>query len=95
MRQALVGLKFAVIAQMDKVRNIIFAENDVRRGYYEGKNRKGDKERYGLLTISIGVIVSDSKKVKNWAEASNILAEVKRAAKAKSGDSFVVDQRKS
>jgi len=84
----------AIMGQMDKVRNVVYAENDLKRGYYEGKNRKGAKEKYNLLSISIGVISSDIRRVKNWAEASNLLTEVKRAAKGKKGDSFSIDQRR-
>ncbi|MFH1367594.1 MAG: response regulator [Elusimicrobiota bacterium] len=85
----------AIIGQMDKVRCVAYAESDVARGYFEGKNRKGETEKYNLLSISIGVIISDFRKAKNWPEASNMLTEVKRAAKAVKGDSYYVDQRKS
>jgi hypothetical protein len=33
--------------------------------------------------------------VKNWPDASNLLAEVKRKAKEIQGDSYYVDQRKA
>lgn len=83
-----------IIKQMEKVRHIVYAENDVERGCFEGRNRKNELQKYELLTISIGVILSDVRRARNWAEASNLLAEVKRKAKGIKGDSYYVDRRK-
>jgi len=83
-----------IFEEINKVRNILYSDSDIRRGYFEAKNRQGVVEKYGLLSVSIGVISSRISPVSGWAEASNRLASVKKKAKATTGNSYCIDRRK-
>lgn len=83
----------AIFAEIDKIRVLLYFRTDIKRGYIEAKNRVGDMERFGLLSISIGVITSDVSPVATWAEASNKLVSVKKRAKDIAGNSFYVNRR--
>jgi diguanylate cyclase (GGDEF)-like protein len=83
-----------IFAEIDKIRVLLYSETDLRRGYLEAKNRAGNLERFGLLSISIGVIASNTSPVSTWAEASTRLVSVKKRAKSVTGNSFWVDRRK-
>ncbi|MBF0515875.1 MAG: GGDEF domain-containing protein [Nitrospirae bacterium] len=68
-------------------------EKDYAAGYYESVNRKGNAERYELLSLSIGVVSTEINKIESVAELASIASEVKKAAKSKPGFSIVRDQR--
>ncbi|MFH0807213.1 MAG: response regulator [Elusimicrobiota bacterium] len=83
-----------IFREIKNVCKVIYSEKDLEKGFFEGKNRKGEKEQFDLLSVSIGVIWNSIKSVSSWAEASNFLCEVKRKAKSQKGNSYCIDKRK-
>lgn len=59
-------------------------EQDYKAGFYKSKNRKGDEETFGLLSLSIGIISTEVYKIDSFAELASIASEVKKAAKKES-----------
>lgn len=64
------------------------------RGYIETNNRKGEFERFNLLTMSIAVLVNSNGKFEHIGEMSKMLADLKKATKAKQGSNYMVERRK-
>ena len=84
----------ALFLEINKIRSVLYSPADIERGYFEAKNRQGEMEKFGLLSVSVGILSSETGGISGWAEASNKLASVKKKAKSIKGNSYCVDQRK-
>jgi len=67
---------------------------DYDKGGYISKNRKGEEETYGLLSLSIGIVSTEVYKLESYAQLASIATEVKKAAKMKIGSWIERDRRK-
>lgn len=102
------GDDFVFITSLDKIDEIcneiiskfkekmpsFYNENDRQQGYILAKNRQGQEERVPLLSVSIGVVTNESRKISHVAEISEIGAELKMLAKSLPGNNFIKDKRK-
>ena len=66
---------------------------DYKTGTYISKNRNGDEETFGLLSLSIGIVSTEIYKIESYAQLASIAMEVKKAAKAQTGSSIIRDRR--
>jgi diguanylate cyclase (GGDEF)-like protein len=82
-----------IFLEVEKLLSMLYAADDIKRGYFEAQNRKGEIEQFGLLSVSIGVVTSEVKKIKNWAEASSIFVDLKKKAKSMPGNSYYINRR--
>ena len=83
-----------IIANFDSQVNKFFTQSDIEKGYIEVANRRGIIEQFPLISLSIGVVVSDAGRFHNILEIGEIGAQVKHAAKSVMGSSYAVDRRK-
>ena len=83
-----------IFLEVEKVLRMLYTEDDIKRGYFEAQNRQGEIEKFGLLSVSIGVITSDIRRVSNWAEASSVFVELKKKAKLIKGNSYYINRRR-
>ncbi len=72
-----------------------YNEDDVKRGYFVAKNRQGNMEQFPLISISMAVVTNVHRPLSSVAEIARIASELKKMAKSKSGNTYVVDQRKN
>ena len=84
-----------IVTQFKEQIKTFYAREDVLRGYFEAQNRKGQLERFPLISISIAVVTNEHRTLRSVGEVSRVATEIKKLAKSKSGNSYVVDQRKS
>jgi hypothetical protein len=56
-------------------------------------SRRGEMEEYPILTMSIAVIVNEDGKFKHVGELSKMLADLKKATKAREGSNFMIERR--
>ena len=85
----------SIIDEFDKTAPEFYNEEDKLKGYILGKDRQGNEIKIGLLSISIGVVVSDANhKISHMAQVSEIGAELKKYAKSLGKSNFVRNQRK-
>jgi diguanylate cyclase (GGDEF)-like protein len=82
-----------IIKYFDLIIPTFYDEDDRVRGYIDSNNRKGGKERFPLMTISIAVVTNEKRKIKHLGEASAIAADLKKHAKSMAGSKFVKDMR--
>ncbi len=66
---------------------------DALRGYIELQDRRGGRQAFPPVTISIGVATSRHRPFESHFEASTIASEMKEYAKAAQGSSFEIDRR--
>ena len=62
-------------------------------GYVEVANRRGELQRFPLLSISIGVATTEKRAYAHYAEAVAIATEMKAYTKATAGSSWAIDRR--
>jgi CheY-like chemotaxis protein len=63
------------------------------RGYIESVNRQGDKVRFPIMTLSIGVVTNAQRSFTDAMQVSNLAAEMKKYAKGIEGSNYRVDRR--
>ncbi|TRZ51220.1 MAG: diguanylate cyclase [Dehalococcoidia bacterium] len=81
--------------EFDKRIRLLYANEDLGRGYIEEKARHGDEIiKFPIMTISLAGISNMIRPISSYGEVTNIAAEVKKKAKKISGSCFVIDQRK-
>ena len=83
-----------IIKSFDAFMPFQYNETDRARGYYEAPNRRGEMERFPLLSISIAVVINHNGEFKHVGELSKMLADLKRACKAKDGSNYMIERRK-
>lgn len=69
-----------------------YAEEDRSRGYICAENREGKKIRCGIMTLSIGVVVSDGSSYATLWDIVGAGAEAKRTAKKNIGSSYHIEK---
>lgn len=82
-----------IIAEFDAEIKKYFNDVDLEKGYIEIQNRKGIVEQFPLTSISIGVVVADSKRFANVLEVGEVGAQVKHLSKTTMGSSYAIDRR--
>jgi len=71
----------------------LYTKEDRERGYICGKSRDGVEQCFPLITASIGILDCDFQTTVTFEELSHRVAEVKKFAKSKNGNSVVHDRR--
>ncbi len=82
-----------VIARWDSESRALYSAEDLARGALIALDRRGQRQSYPLVSLSIGVVTNERRPVTSPAEVSLIAAEVKRVAKGMPGSAWYVDQR--
>lgn len=82
-----------IVERFDAAVKDFYPSDDYGRGYIEVENRRGEKERVPLVSVSIGVVLSTQRQFETPAEVAEAAAQMKKAAKAKPGSSWAVDRR--
>ena len=70
-----------------------YNEEDRKRGYIHGRDRQGKKAKISLVTISIGIVTTENRKIRHVAEVGEAGAELKQYAKSLKGSTFVKERR--
>jgi diguanylate cyclase (GGDEF)-like protein len=83
----------AVISVFDDEIRSLYSPEDRVRGYFSAVDRHGVLRRFGLMSISIGVVSSERRSYAEEEEFTRIAAEMKHYAKTRPGSTFAVDKR--
>lgn len=84
-----------VIAAFDREVVSFYDEEDATRGYIVAEDRRGEPQRFPLLSISIGIASTDVRRFEHRAEVVQVATEMKNFAKRTAGSSYAVDRRAS
>ena len=82
-----------IISEFDKTSPTFYAKEDRKTGFILAKDRQGAEKKIPLLSISIGIVSNEKRKISHLAEISEIGAELKRQAKSINISNYVKDKR--
>ncbi len=82
-----------IIADFDRRIPTLYDGGDIARGFIETEDRLGKSVRNPIMTISIGGVTNERRRIDSYLKASEVVAEVRRRAKAIQGSSCYFDQR--
>jgi diguanylate cyclase (GGDEF)-like protein len=83
----------AVIEQFEKTAPLFYNETDRKNGFIMAHDRKGNEVKVPLLSISIGVVSNEYRKIDHVAQIGEIGAELKAFAKRLERSNYIKDQR--
>jgi diguanylate cyclase (GGDEF)-like protein len=83
-----------IIVDFEKTVPSFYNETDRKKGYIIGHDRRGREQRIPLLSISIGVVTNEFRKIEHVAQIGEIGAELKAYAKSLERSNYVKDKRK-
>ena len=82
-----------IIAVFDLLVPLQYSEQDRLAGYYFGKDRRGHLHKVPLMTLSIGVVTNERRRLMHAAQVSELATEMKSYAKTLPGSVWVSDRR--
>lgn len=71
-----------------------YDESDREKGLIETHNRRGELEQFGILTISIAVLLNRDGEFEHVGEMAKMLADLKKATKLKDGSNYMLERRR-
>lgn len=77
----------------DRDIHTFYNATDAKRRYIESVNRKGEKERFPLIGISIAGVNSVTRQFTHFGEMVKAAAELKKFVKSKDGSTYKMDER--
>lgn len=77
-----------------RVSDELYDPTDAQRGYVELTDRRGEVKKAQLVTISIGVALSTSRRYTDPREVVAAASEMKKVAKSQPGSYVAVDRRR-
>jgi diguanylate cyclase (GGDEF)-like protein len=83
----------AVVHTFDAAAPSFFDDADRARGYIEVTNRRGELQRFGALTLSIGIASTSKRAFQHYAEAVAVATEMKQFTKGSETSSWAIDRR--
>jgi len=83
-----------IIADFEKTAPSFYNEADRKKGYIIAKDRKGKEQKIPLLSVSIGVVANEFRKIQHVAQIGEIGAELKERAKRLERSNYIKDMRK-
>ncbi|HYJ80876.1 MAG TPA: GGDEF domain-containing protein [Longimicrobiaceae bacterium] len=82
-----------VISVFEELIPLQYAPEDGERGFFWGKDRRGEVYQVPLMTLSIGVVTNEHRRFVHTAQISELATEMKAYAKTFTGSIYVVDRR--
>jgi GGDEF domain-containing protein len=84
-----------VISVFEELIPFQYSMEDRERGFFHGKDRRGEVYEVPLMTLSIGVVTNEHRNLTHTAQISELATEMKAYAKTLPGSVYAVDRRKS
>ncbi len=83
----------AVVERFDQEAPEQYDDADRAQGFIEVTNRRGELQRFPMLSISVGIASTDKRRFQHYAEAVAVATEMKSFTKAAAGSSWAMDRR--
>jgi hypothetical protein len=71
----------------------LYSKTDRARGYIQVVNRKGELERYPLMTVTIAAVMNENRRFNHVAQIPDVAAELKHFGKQQQKSIIVWDRR--
>jgi diguanylate cyclase (GGDEF)-like protein len=82
-----------VITRFDRAAPGLYDPADRAAGFIEVQDRRRKLERFRIMTLSIGVATTATRRFVHFGEVAAVAAEMKRVAKRDAHSSFAIDRR--
>ena len=82
-----------IIKRFDLVIPDFYDREDRLKGYIDSVDRRGNKEQFPIMSLSIAVVTNEQVPIAHPGDVSKIASELKKKAKAIKGSAYVKDQR--
>jgi len=82
-----------IIATFDRMIPFRYSEEDREIGFIEIANRKGEIERFPIMTVSIAVLPNHRKAFTHVGEMSHMIADLKKYTKTLPGSNYMIERR--
>ena len=82
-----------IVEGMTRMAPNFYDDQDRTQGFMLSTNRRGDQEKFELLSIGIGIVHNTLKPLTSFAQVSNIGSELKCLAKQHTGSYYMLDRR--
>ncbi len=89
------GICREIIKNFDMVVGNFYDEKDMLQGYIESVNRKGERESFPLVSLSIAIVTNEHRPINHIGQVSSVAADVKKRVKSMKGSNYVKDIRGS
>jgi diguanylate cyclase (GGDEF)-like protein len=83
----------AFITTFDRGIHQFYNSVDARNGFIESINRRGERQRFPLMSISVAVVTNKTRDFRSVAEMIQVAAEVKKYVKSMEGSCYAIDRR--
>jgi diguanylate cyclase (GGDEF)-like protein len=83
----------AVVAAFDALAPSLYDPEDAERGYLEGEDRRGQRVRHPLLTLSVGIASNRYRRLTDPLALVDLATEMKHVAKQREGSAVATDRR--
>jgi len=83
-----------VVRTFDKKVISGYKAKDLKRGYVVTRNRKGELERFPIMTLSISVVINKNRMFKHIGEIFHMLNDLKKYTKSLPGSKYIIERRK-
>lgn len=83
----------AFITTFDRGIYQFYSSIDARNGFIESVNRKGERQRFPLMSVSIAVVTNKIRPYRHHAEIIQVATEVKKYVKSIDGSCYAIDRR--
>ncbi len=71
-----------------------YKKEDLTRGYIVTENRRGKKETFPIMTLSIAVLINQDRMFSHQGEISHMIADLKKYTKTLPGSNYFVERRR-
>lgn len=82
-----------IIDNFNRIIPTFYDAEDRMNGYIESIDREGNKKRFPLICISIGIAHNKARNFSHYGEMAEVASEMKKYAKCIGGGCFRVDKR--
>ncbi len=82
-----------ILANFDLVRNMFLSAEDIAVGEFIGLDRQDRETRFGLLSLSLAVVITGDGRYTHYGEVSSVASQLKHCVKKLDGSNYLIERR--
>ena len=82
-----------ILDNFEVVKKMFLSSEDLEAGCYVEKDRQGRETTFGLLSLSIAVVLTETNKYTHSGEVATVASQIKHYVKEKEGSNYLIDRR--
>ena len=83
-----------IISEFDNRIKEIYHADDLDLGFINSINRRGEKMKFPIMTISLAIVTNVDRKLTSHLQVAEIAAELKKKVKTFDGSNYLIDRRR-